>query len=267
VRNQSKPLILCYHAISDDWDSDLALATDQFASLLERLAERGYEGVTLSEAEARRAGGGARKRVVITFDDGFRSVLKARPILERLGFRATVFVVSDFVSTSEPFDWYGMERWLGTPHRHELQSLSWEECKELQAAGWEIGSHTATHPVLPLVEDARSVEELTRSRAEIVAHLGSCASLAYPYGQATRRTAAHAATAGYSAACTLSFAQRPDLPLLRPRVGLVRGDSRRRAALKVHPLVNAVRRTALADLLERSRMPGSSRQVFPEGAR
>jgi peptidoglycan/xylan/chitin deacetylase (PgdA/CDA1 family) len=264
--NRHRPLLLCYHALSDNWDSDLAVSKEQFTSLLEQLAERGYRGVTLSEAERLRASGTRTKCLAVTFDDGFKSVLAARPILDRLGFLATVFVVTDFVSTTRPFDWYGMEPWLGSHHRHELESVSWQDCKELQAAGWEIGSHTATHPVLPLIDAERSLDELTRSRAAVIEQLGSCSTLAYPYGQATRDTAAQAARAGYTTACTLSFAQRPDLPLLRPRIGLVRGDSARRTMLKVNPLVNAARRTPLADLIQRARLTGSSRQILRGGS-
>lgn len=263
MSDRFRPVILCYHALSEEWDSDLALSSEQFASQLEALATRGYRGLTLSQAERHRAAGRTKdKYLVVTFDDGFKSVLAARPILERLGFPATVFVVTDFVSSGRLFDWHGMEQWIDSPHRDELESLTWEDCADLQAAGWEIGSHTATHPVLTLVDDERVRDELKRSRAALTERLGSCTSLAYPYGQATERTAAQAAAVGYATACTLTFSQRRDSPLLRPRIGLVRGDSARRAALKVNPFLTAVRRTALADMIEKARLTGSSRQVL-----
>ncbi len=91
------PLILCYHAVSADWPSSLAMPPDTFGRQLRRLAGKGYVGLTLSQAEERMAAGTLPKRtVVVTFDDAYTSTLLAKPILAEHGYPATVFAVTDF---------------------------------------------------------------------------------------------------------------------------------------------------------------------------
>jgi peptidoglycan/xylan/chitin deacetylase (PgdA/CDA1 family) len=61
---------------------------------------------------------------------------------------------------------------------------SWAELKEMADSGlMEIGSHTATHPILSSVTDEESWEELTKSRAEIEQGLGrNVRCFCYPNG-------------------------------------------------------------------------------------
>ena len=252
-------LALCYHALSDTWHSDLAVTEAQFEQQIRFFVRRGYRGVTFSELERARLAHVPDRMVAITFDDGFRSVLRARAILSRYRFRATVFVVTSFVSTDRPLAWPGLDVGsLATPD--ELMSLTWDDCTDLRQDGWEIGSHTVTHPVLPVLADSALGRELQDSRAAIVDALGECRSLAYPFGRADERVARAAAAAGYESACTLGFATSFDGPHLRPRVGVVRSDSFRRMRLKAHPLTNAIRRTPLAQLAEHAGIARGRRQ-------
>lgn len=252
--------ILCYHAISDTWDSDLAVTEAQFEQQIQFFADRGYLGVTFTELERARLAGDSRRLVAITFDDGFASVGRASGILARHGFRATVFVVTSFVSTDEALSWPRLDVGnLESPD--ELRSLTWHECRDLKHAGWEIGSHTVSHPVLPDLDDDALRRELRDSHGSIVDELGECASLAYPFGRADERVALAAAAAGYASACTLGFATSLAGPHLRPRIGIVRSDSFRRVRLKAHPLTNAIRRTALARLAERTGLARGRRQL------
>ena len=39
-------------------------------------------------------------------------------------------------------------QWLDSPHAGELTPMSWDELGELSELGWELGSHTRTHPRL-----------------------------------------------------------------------------------------------------------------------
>src|ERR671923_78411 len=211
-----RPLLLAYHAIGA-WSPALAIPEQALRAQLSLLRRRGYVGFTAAEAERRRQDGTlAARAVVVTFDDGFRSVLRARPILEEIGFPATVFAVTSFVESGEPLRWPGMEH----AEESHLLPLRWPELELLREAGWEVGSHTASHPLLPDLGEAAVARELVESRATIEKRLGSCETLAYPYGRADERTATAAAQAGYLAAFTLSRAHRPDEPLRRPRLGL-----------------------------------------------
>ena len=55
--------------------------------------------------------------------------------------------------------WRGLEPWLGGAYEDELVPLTWQELRGLRDEGWEIGSHTRTHPRLAqLGDDALGAE-------------------------------------------------------------------------------------------------------------
>jgi peptidoglycan/xylan/chitin deacetylase (PgdA/CDA1 family) len=232
----SDTLVLCYHAVSPTWPAALSITPEQLEEQLAHVLRHGHEPVTFSDAVARADTPG--KRVAITFDDAFRSVgTLAKPILDRLGAVASVFVPTAFPGTGRPLAWQGTEGWLGSPHEEELESLSWEELAALPEAGWEVGSHSRSHPRLSLLEDEALRDELAGSRRDCEERLGrACVSLAYPYGDHDARVVGAAAQAGYRYAGTL-----PELrdrmhapgPLEWPRVGIYHGEPRWRWRLKM----------------------------------
>jgi peptidoglycan/xylan/chitin deacetylase (PgdA/CDA1 family) len=248
------PLILCYHAISSSWPASLAVPEELLAQHVESLRSRGYQGFTLVEAERRRAAGTLPERsVVVTFDDAYASTRLAVPVLSAVGYPGTVFVVTRFTDSGELLRWPGIDQWCAGAHAHELRPLVWSELEELQAAGWEIGSHTVTHPRLPELDDDTLARELVDSRRTITARLGSCETIAYPYGLADARIAAAASSAGYAAAVTLTGAHTVDTPFLRPRIGLYPHDSGLRMRVKLSASFTGLRRTRLAAAAERLR--------------
>jgi peptidoglycan/xylan/chitin deacetylase (PgdA/CDA1 family) len=243
------PLILCYHAVSSVWPTELAVAETQLAAQLAALRRRGYVGLTFAESErARLAGRLPRRTAVVTFDDGFASTSRARAALEEAGFPGTVFVVTDFVESGDALSF--IPNGSGPEAADELKPLGWSELAELRELGWEVGSHTVTHPRLPDIGAAELQRELELSREAIERRLGSCETLAYPYGAADERVAAAAAEAGYLAACTLTGAHRIDERFRRSRVGIYRQDAGLRTRVKLSTVGQALRRTRLAELAE-----------------
>jgi peptidoglycan/xylan/chitin deacetylase (PgdA/CDA1 family) len=235
-------LILCYHSVSESWNSQISVSPRQFERQLSALAARGYRGATFSDAVLAPPEG---RTLVVSFDDAYRSVLDlACPILTRLGFPGTVFAPTAFIGSGAPMSWPGIEQWLGGPHEGELVPMSWPELRGLTEAGWEVGSHTRTHPRLPQLGDADLISELTASRRECEERLERpCRSLAYPYGDHDARVADAARQSGYLAACGVRpLRHRPD-PLRRARVGVYRGDGALRFRLKTLPTIR--RRQAL----------------------
>lgn len=224
-------LVLCYHAVSPDWPADLSVRPEAFAKQLEYLHQAGYRGITFTEAVQQRARG---RRVAVTFDDAYASVASlAKPMLDSYGWPATVFAVSDFAQDGRPVRWDGVSHWETTPHAHELSSLDWPALRSLRAAGWEVGSHTVTHPHLTTVDDDRLAFELEASRAAVENALGeSCASIAYPYGDVDARVVEAAAKAGYVAAAALPARWNQIAALEWPRVGVWHTDSLPRFLMK-----------------------------------
>jgi peptidoglycan/xylan/chitin deacetylase (PgdA/CDA1 family) len=208
--------------------------------------------MTFTDCEGRRTAGELPPKVaVITFDDGFKSVLAAKPVLDELGFPGTIFVVTQHVDSGLPLSWPGIDRWLAGPNAHELEPLGWADLELLTEAGWEIGSHTRSHRLLVALDDVLLDEELTVSREVLAARLGRCDSIAYPYGVADRRVVAATAKAGYVAGCTLMRLQPVDDPYRRARIGLSGVDRGLRLRAQLSPSLVRMRTGRLPGALRR----------------
>jgi peptidoglycan/xylan/chitin deacetylase (PgdA/CDA1 family) len=186
-----------------------------FEKQMAYLKNEGYESVDLGDLARWRRGQAVlpRKPIVITFDDGDRSVLDiAYPILKRYGFKATLFVVTSKVGEKwERVDCLGWDD-LKTlemsgvfsiqSHSHDLHRKVATEEAELPlfvAAGDSQHRRSGNHPGLPMV-----LEDLRRSKQMIEDHLGSEAKyLAWPYGFADGGLDSVAVEAGFDAFCTL----------------------------------------------------------------
>lgn len=235
-----RPLVLCYHALSERWSAPLSVTPTAFESQMRTLTAHGRSSVTFTDAVVRPRA----KTVAVTFDDAFRSVLElAYPVLNRLGMVATVFVPTDWPSRSpEPMSWPGIDHWLEGPYRQENVPLDWDEVTWLADRGWEIGSHTCSHPHLPEVGDAQVDDELRRSKAVCAERLGRpCTAIAYPYGEYDARVLERARGCGYTAGCGLTARLKREGPLAEPRVGIYHPDDDRRFRIKVAPAVRLLR--------------------------
>ncbi len=168
--------ILMYHAIENvpSYRSpyyETSTSPYMFARHMKFLSENGYETVTLEQAIAAFDKPlGERRPIVLTFDDGYRSVYtNACPILRAYGFTGTVFLISGLTGDRRM-------------QFREMDCLTWSEAREMQQDGMSIGSHTATHPVLAALSRAAIDRELGRSKAEIEDHLGRpVKSFSYPF--------------------------------------------------------------------------------------
>jgi peptidoglycan/xylan/chitin deacetylase (PgdA/CDA1 family) len=86
----------------------------------------------------------------------------------------------------------------------EYASVTWEQIREMSDAGIEIGSHTATHPILPNVSLAHVQRELVESRRRIAAEIGrNVALFCYPNGNYNDAIAREVGRAGYTCAVTV----------------------------------------------------------------
>lgn len=237
-------LILCYHAVSESWDSPLAVTPGELRDNLRSLREHGYVAATLQQAMSVPP---AERTVVLTFDDAVESVRTlAAPVLAEAGMSGTVFVPTALVDGPGAMSWPGVDHWLGTPHEHEMRGMGWAGVQELADAGWEIGSHTRTHPHLTRLGDDELRDELVTSRLELEERLGRpCPSFAYPYGDVDARVIEAAGEAGYRFAVTLPDTrdrwEQGATPLGWPRVGVYPGTTGRRFAMETSMLMRRVR--------------------------
>lgn len=244
-RTAGETLVLCYHAVSEEWPAGLSVTPASLEAQLRLLVGRGYVGASFHRAVSDPP---APRTLAVTFDDAYRSVLTiAAPILARLGLVGTVFVPTSFAGSSDPMSWDGIDQWVPGPFAHELIPMSWAELRELADAGWEVGSHTCTHPRLTQLDDDALRLELADSRAECERELDvACPSIAYPYGDHDDRVVRATAAAGYESAAILPTRLNRPEPLRWPRVGIYHADSPREFRLKISPTIRRLRASPLA---------------------
>jgi peptidoglycan/xylan/chitin deacetylase (PgdA/CDA1 family) len=162
--------------------------------------------------------------IVITFDDGYlNNYTEAFPILKDFGYRAVIYVETETIG--------GDNKWHDPKSETRIPMLNWDQVRELQRAGWEIGSHTMNHAKLLQIDDAQVKEEMVKSRAILAEKLGEAPpSFAYPYGGGADepRIQNHAREAGYRTAVSVhsgkwTVEEIRQNPFVLPRA-FVRGD-------------------------------------------
>ena len=188
--------ILVYHRFAEDCNSPLCMPAKTFERQMRYLKENGYHVITAEELYSFLGfrQGLPQKSVLITMDDGYRSVYNiAYPILKKYGYKATLFVYTDFVGVSK-------------------MAITWNQLKEMQRNGFTIGSHTIYHSDLTKPKDgesepefiARVKKELFGSKQIIDKKLGQDTYfLAYPFGYYDQRSIQIARDAGYQMAMSV----------------------------------------------------------------
>ena len=170
-------VILQYHHISDSTPKSTSLSPSLFRQHLAYLEDNNFKVISLGDLleSLEKQSELPEKSVVITFDDGYRSIYDtAFPLLKERGFPFTVFV-----NTS--------------PIKNKLnQFMGWQELKELTRYGGQIANHSITHPhfIRRLNDESerawvtRIKSEITDAQALIEKNTGTTLkAIAYPYGE------------------------------------------------------------------------------------
>jgi peptidoglycan/xylan/chitin deacetylase (PgdA/CDA1 family) len=124
-------------------------------------------------------------KISFTFDDGLASTYTtAMPTLAKYGMTGTDYVITGCI---------GMTTAPNTCHANtDTTYMSWTQVETMQNNGWEIGSHTVTHPYLAtsdatdgqpnVLTAAQVTQELTQSKADLAAHGINATDFSSPYG-------------------------------------------------------------------------------------
>jgi peptidoglycan/xylan/chitin deacetylase (PgdA/CDA1 family) len=172
--------ILFYHRVANHCPNDWTISESGFKTHLDMIAKLG-SFASLSEIQAeQRSGIRDRRKVAITFDDGYQDNLRwAIPELLRRKIPVTYFVTTNNVEFQRPFA-HDLQF-----HRHPLHVNKKSEICELAEAGIEIGGHTADH--IDLGQDwprERLKLELEDTRKRLQDWTGQPINhFAFPYGQ------------------------------------------------------------------------------------
>jgi peptidoglycan/xylan/chitin deacetylase (PgdA/CDA1 family) len=136
----------------------------------------GYRGLSMRDLMPYIRGEKSGKVVGITFDDGYRNVLRhALPVLLGAGFTATNYFVARQLGGGNVWDYKE-----GVPHSDLMTA---DEMRIWGSAGFEVGSHTLDHPVLPRISSELALRQIRDSRDELEQVLGEpVTAFCYPYG-------------------------------------------------------------------------------------
>lgn len=174
---QSLP-ILTFHSI-DCSRSVLSTSPAFLREFLGLLKCRGYRTLSMADVVQWSKGNLAMTdpSVVLTFDDGYENVFyNGFPVLQELGFKATLFLTSGYVGK--------MNNWPSQPSGIPcMDLLNWGQIAEMAKSVFSIEAHSMTHPRLTALSKAEAREEILTSKSEIESRLGSAVNyFAYPYG-------------------------------------------------------------------------------------
>jgi peptidoglycan/xylan/chitin deacetylase (PgdA/CDA1 family) len=172
----------------------LYFSPEGFDRMMVALVRAGFRTVPMDEAlEGQRP---SALRFVISFDDGYESVLKsAAECLHEHKFTAIQFLVADFLGRTNEWDLCGK---VGTERLMDRTQV-----REWLALGHEIGAHTLTHPPLTEIPLSRAREEIHSSKKKLEDLFGvPVQHFAYPYGDRNQQIAGLTEEAGFRTACT-----------------------------------------------------------------
>lgn len=194
--------VLMYHQISDEKGNDAVISQERFKEHMEYLHRNGYSPLTLDELDAYLSGRLELppKPVVLTFDDGYRDTYEiALPVLKSYGFKSTLFI----------------------PAAEDDRRLSWQELREMKAAGMEVASHSYSHRELAAMSPAEQLAEIVKSKEILDRNLGQDTKyFCYPNGSFSDTTLKALKDKGFRLAVTIDagWVKRGDNPLTLKRV-------------------------------------------------
>jgi peptidoglycan/xylan/chitin deacetylase (PgdA/CDA1 family) len=194
--------VLSYHKFSLNESDKMTVTKDTFERQMKFLKDNGYRVITLDQLfdflEFKTQI--PRKSVVITIDDGWRSIYEiAYPVLHMYGYPATLFVYTDLITGS-------------------YKTLSWDMVRELSENGIDIQQHTKTHRSLAVIGKKESFKEYFDSlekeltvSAKILKNKTNkeVKYVAYPYGETNRLVIALLKKLGYRGAFTVKRGGSP----------------------------------------------------------
>ncbi|NKB55326.1 MAG: polysaccharide deacetylase family protein [Alphaproteobacteria bacterium] len=180
-------VIAMYHRVGEEGDfPSTSVSKAQFEAHIALLESGPYTVWPLEKiVDALKSGQKVPDRTVaITFDDAYLSVYEeAWPRLRRAGFPFTLFVSTKSVDS-------GAERFM-----------SWDQLREMTAAGVTIGNHTRTHLHMAAASEDRNRAEIDHARERLKKELAVSPRLfAYPYGEMSSAVRELVIAEGFAAA-------------------------------------------------------------------
>ena len=159
------------HSIMDDHDKSVSI--NSFEIQMKLMKKMGYQTINFSGLNK----GIRKKNFMITFDDGYENLItNAFPILNKLGFSATCFIVTNMLNQYNKWD-------ENRDDYKKMKLMNRDQIYKWVSNGFEIGSHTKDHLDLTSLHIDEKKEQIIDSKKFIEEDLGiELDSFAYPFG-------------------------------------------------------------------------------------
>ena len=241
---RTQMLILAYHRVNPEVRDGLSVSPDTLRQHLATLVDRGWDNAVLEEVLGEGPSSLPKKSFAVTLDDGYQdNYFHAKPVLEEMGVRATVYLVSSMIDSHRPFPWLK----LNAPDRFDEMDLHMTtEQLDGSRGVFTYGSHTATHPMLSELEIGPARDEIARSKSDLERRLGiDVSTFCYPAGNFNAGTVDLVREAGYAAAVVTPNRYIPETMHTLHRVGIYSHITPRLFAVKTSRMFEVAQRNRL----------------------
>ena len=193
--------VLVYHEVITDnrAEGKSTITAEHFAEQMELLSDEGFVTVGIGDLVRHMKGEATLppKAVVLTFEDGWRSVLNATPVLDRYRQKASFWIITGNGIGGLYLDWSDIERLAANP-RYEVYSHT-------VSHPWDPNNNLVTWVQGPAKDEGKrdALNELVESKRVLEQRLGKPVPyLAWPSGWYDDTLIGLAQEAGYTALLT-----------------------------------------------------------------
>jgi peptidoglycan/xylan/chitin deacetylase (PgdA/CDA1 family) len=169
---EKEVVVLVYHRFGNDKYPSTNIGLDEFENHLKYLKDNKFNVMNFGQAVEYVLSNEipyAEKVVCLTVDDGYKTFIEnGLPLLQKYGYSATVFINSKSVGGGS--------------------YMSWEQLKQVQEQGVEIGNHSHSHAYFLNIAKEQRIkafkEDVNICQQRIEENLGFIPKyFAYPYGE------------------------------------------------------------------------------------
>ena len=170
--------VFCLHHVCEHFDADAMyacdwMALDELKKKINELRNQGYQFISITDAyeHLKKDKFRCKKYAVLTFDDGYKSLMKVLPWLQKQQISVTLFINGKYLDGKS---------YRETPKE---QYLTYDELFALTSPLIEIGHHGWEHKSVNDMSEAELIESMQKNIEILSSHPRYIPFWAYTYGR------------------------------------------------------------------------------------